>query len=289
MLKRKEKILCHIKKNGFGIEIGPSHAPIAPKKEGYQVHILDHMNREQLVEKFRPHNVSLENIEEVDFVWNGEHYSQLTGKVKFYDWVIASHVLEHTPDFIGFLNECDSIMKDDAVISLAIPDKRYCFDHFRPATGISKIIDSHFRKDKMHTAGTVAEYFLNIVHMNGKIAWDCGSHGIYNFRHSLEEARSEIERVKNTKEYIDVHSWVFTPHSFRLMIHDLYCLGFIPFQELSFFSTVGCEFFVTLGRKGKGLAHSRIEMLKKIESEISSPSYLMAWLIFLKKYLTPLK
>src|SRR6266850_1470518 len=146
-MDRKDKALLHIDKNGHGIEIGPSHNPLAPKKEGYNVHIIDHLSREQLIAKYNDHQVNLENIEEVDFVWGGETYLELTGRPKYYDWIIASHVIEHAPDFIGFLIDCDEILKHDGVISLIVPDKRYCFDHYRPVTGISKIIDSHFQEN----------------------------------------------------------------------------------------------------------------------------------------------
>ena len=140
-MNREAKILSRIDKTGWGVEIGPSHSPIVPKCAGYNVHVIDYMTKSQLIEKFKEHKVQFENIEEVDYVWTGGSYLSLTKKPKFYDWVIASHVIEHTPDLIGFLQDCDSILKDDGVLSLAIPDGRDCFDHFRPITGISKIID----------------------------------------------------------------------------------------------------------------------------------------------------
>lgn len=267
-MNRKEKVLRYINKNGHGIEVGPSHRPIAPKKEGYKSHIIDHMSREQLIIKYKDHHVNLENIEEVDFVWRGENYSQLTGKDKYYDWIIASHVIEHTPDLIGFLNDCDTILKDDGVISLVVPDKRYCFDHYRPITGISKIIDNHFQKTTIHTSGTVAEYFLNVVSKAGNIAWNSSATGKYNFVHSLENALQGMKSVLNENAYLDVHAWCFVPHSFRLIVHDLFCLGLIPFQEVGFFQTEGCEFYVTLARNGQGINRSRLEILDIIESEI---------------------
>ncbi|MDT8405684.1 MAG: methyltransferase domain-containing protein [Methylococcales bacterium] len=187
-MNRKEKILQHIDKDGYGIEIGPSHNPIASKKEGYKVQIIDHMSREELIKKYQDHGVNLGNIEEVDFVWQGEEYSELTSKSKYYDWIIASHVIEHAPDLIAFLNDCDTILKDEGVISLVIPDKRYCFDHYRPITGISKIIDNHFQKNRIHSPGTVAEYYLNVVAKQKKIAWDSNADGEYSFVHSLEDA-----------------------------------------------------------------------------------------------------
>jgi 2-polyprenyl-3-methyl-5-hydroxy-6-metoxy-1,4-benzoquinol methylase len=106
------------------------------KKQGFQVHVLDHCDKEALMKKYRRHEIAVENIEEVDFVWDGRPYTKLIGRRHIYDWIIASHVLERTTDLIGFLNDCDSLLKKAGVLSLAVPDKRYSFDHFRPITGI---------------------------------------------------------------------------------------------------------------------------------------------------------
>jgi predicted SAM-dependent methyltransferase len=259
---RKERILKHISKKGCGIEIGPSHRPITPKKEGYNVHNIDHLSREGLIEKYKNEDVNTKNIEEVDFIWEGQTYSELTGKHNYYDWVIASHVIEHVPDLIGFLNECDAILKDNGVISLVVPDKRYCFDHYRPITGISKLIDNHFQKAKVHSPGTVAEFILNTVSKSGNVTWNSSdTGGNYNFLHSLEDALQGMKSAKSRNEYIDTHAWCFIPHSFRLIIHDLFCLGLIQLQEV--------EFYVTLGRTGKGIDKSRLEMLAIVESEIN--------------------
>lgn len=125
------------------------------------------MTRTELLNKYKDYHVNLDNIEEVDFVWKGEKYSDLTGKKKYYDWIIASHVVEHIPDLISFFKGCDAILKDDGVISLAVPDKRYCFDHYRPITGISKIIDNYYQNIRIHTPGTAAEFYLNVVSKAG--------------------------------------------------------------------------------------------------------------------------
>ena len=110
----------------------------APKKQGLRVYVLDHCDKKALIEKYRRHEGNIENIEEVDFVWDGRSYTELIGRRHIYDWIIGSHVLEHTSDLIGFLNDCDSLLKKDGVLSLAVPDKRYCFDRFRPLSGIGR-------------------------------------------------------------------------------------------------------------------------------------------------------
>ena len=67
-MTREEIILSHIKRDGLGLEIGAGCAPGAPKKQGLRVYVLDHCDKKALIEKYRRHEVNIENIEEVDFV-----------------------------------------------------------------------------------------------------------------------------------------------------------------------------------------------------------------------------
>jgi hypothetical protein len=273
-MSRRENALKFINKRGPGLEIGPSINPLAPKKDGYNVHIIDHASREQLLDKYKNRNDNLENIEEVDFVWRGESYAELTGRKNYYEWIIASHLIEHVPDLIGFLKDCDGVLKEDGVISLVIPDKRYCFDHFRPISGLSQIIDSYYHKNRIHTPGSIIEYRLHRVRKSGKNSWDSSFSGTYNFTESLEgDIQNLYQSAVNETEYRDCHAWCFVPHSFRLIVHDLFSLGLIPFQEVSFSPTEGNEFYMALGRKGKGINKSRLEMLKIIDSECRLRDY----------------
>ena len=270
---KKEKILSCINREGKGLEIGPSVNPIAPKCEGYDVEIIDHLPKEKLVEKYTAHGnlkaKDINKIEEVDYVWQGQSYVELIGKIKYYDWIIASHLIEHTTDLINFINDCDELLKENGVLSLVVPDKRCCFDCYRPITGISQILDSHFNHNKIHTAGTVAEYFLNIVAKHGLIAWTAFQGGEVNLLHSEKDAVNGIDQVLRNNQYLDVHAWVFTPTSFRLIMNDLFLLGYIKLREISFFPTVGSEFFIILGRTGEGPGIDRLELLQKIDAEVS--------------------
>jgi SAM-dependent methyltransferase len=268
MTSRKDIILRDINAAGLGLEIGPSHNPVAPKKEGFRVHVMDHLSREGLVEKYKDHGVQLDNIEEVDFVWSGQSFKDLTGGERQYDWIIASHVIEHTPDLIGFLNECESILKPGGVLSLAVPDKRYCFDHFRPVTGLGKIIDAHLAKDTVHSPGNVAEYFMNVVAKDGNIAWNGDGPGEYRFLHGLKDASWGMQVVKEQKAYLDIHAWCFVPHSFRLLVQDLHALGLIQLQEHSYETTIGHEFFVTLATDSQKPQPERLDIVQSMNQEI---------------------
>jgi hypothetical protein len=237
------KILEYINKNKNGLEIGPSFRPVAPKKSGYNVKIIDHLDQNGLRQKYQDHNhkLDLDAIEEVDYIWSGEPLSEIIKET--FDWIIASHVIEHTPDLIGFLNQCELLLDQGGILSLAVPDKRYCFDYNRELTSISKIIDS--RGNKVHSPGTVAEYFLKVVSKDGQIAWDNDSKGNFQNVHSVQDAIKEMQQAQSGI-YVDVHAWVFTPDSLQIILHDLYSLGLINMKIKKIWDTVGHEFFMTL-------------------------------------------
>lgn len=123
-MSRIDKALHAIRRDGLGLEIGPSHNPMAPRKAGFNVHTLDHLDAEGLRRKYANHGVNVDDIEDVTFVWNGEPLHELVGGTAIYDWILASHVIEHTPDFVDFVQECEKLLKPDGCLTLVIPDKR---------------------------------------------------------------------------------------------------------------------------------------------------------------------
>jgi hypothetical protein len=228
-----------------------------------------HCDKQALIEKYRPHGINVDNIEEVDFVWDGRSYTELIGRRHVYDWIVGSHVLEHTTDLIGFLNDCDSLLKKEGVLSLAVPDKRYCFDHFRPLAGIGRVIDAACSPQKIHSAGIAAEYFLTVVSKGDRSAWNPNDKGEFKLVHSLDQAKQAIRDVADQGSYLDVHEWCFTPTSFRLMMRDLFELGFIQLKELAFHPSQSSEFYIALSRAGALPPGTRLHLFKEIPREQS--------------------
>lgn len=270
---RYKKMLLGIRKDQLGLEIGPSHRPIAPKKEGYQVEILDYLTKEELIEKYKSHHVNINAIEEVDYVWKGGSYSQLTGKKEYYDYILSSHSIEHSTNFIEFLRDCSSMVKNNGVISLAIPDKRQCFDHFRQVTTIGMVMDDYFQGKEYHSPGVVGEYLLNSVKRNKNLSWDKKRFqknwsASFEFIHSYSYVSECIKDVLDKETYMDIHHYVFTDASFCLLILDLGVLGFIDLVVERCFKTVGNEFIVTLKKTKEEIRpdyKKRMKLLKKIK------------------------
>lgn len=264
-MSRVAKALFALNREGLGLEIGPSHNPVAPKSQGFNVHILDHASAAELRAKYAGHahfGVKVENIEEVDFVWTGQPLPVLIGRESCYDWIIASHVIEHVPDFVSFLQQCESLLKPEGRLSLIVPDKRYCFDHFNALTSTGALLDAFAEKRKKPSVGKVFDHIANATKRNGVIAWDAKTSGIFDLIHSFAQAKEMWERAQTSPDYIDVHCWRFTPESFHLSLNDLQGLGLTRLGIVEEFETCGCEFYVTLGRVDEVIEQDRLQALK---------------------------
>lgn len=110
-MNRNDRIKSMFDTSGFGLEIGPSYNPLLPKAEGYNVETVDHASAEKLREKYRTLEGAAERIEDVDYISDGGPLSELIGISKPYDFIFGSHVIEHVPDFVRFLQSCHALLK----------------------------------------------------------------------------------------------------------------------------------------------------------------------------------
>ncbi len=253
--------------SGKGLEIGPSHNPIAPKRDGYDVEIVDHLNQDQLREKYADQGVDTSKIEPVDFVWNGEPLDQLIGKKSYYDWIVASHLMEHVPNPISMLQQCHEILKPSGVLSLVIPDKRYCFDYFRPISSTGDLLDAYEQSRTRPSRGQMFDHFASAASRKGAISWGRdGKGGADSLIHDLTFA-VEIYASKGS-EYVDVHCWGFTLSSFELIMADLKVLGLTWFVIKECFDTEAGEFYVSLVKEPNEIQTSRLHSLFGIEADL---------------------
>lgn len=141
------------------LEIGPSYQPVYAKKEGWNVDIVDHLPKSELIKKMAGQNIDA--IEEVDFICTGR-YSDAIPHRNYYDVIMGAHIIEHMLDLIDFFDDCDKLLTKDGIVKLIIPDCRYEFDCFREITSLRSVIDTHYwktdKKMSAHTIGTLAEY-----------------------------------------------------------------------------------------------------------------------------------
>src|SRR6185312_15045331 len=105
------------------------------------------------------------------------------------DYVLASHVMEHVPDFLGWLESNLKLLKVGGRIAVAFPDKRYCFDIKRRSTCISDILCAYLEKRKKPTFQQICDHFWNVCKVTPISAWD-GTVNAFNaeYIHSREGA-----------------------------------------------------------------------------------------------------
>jgi SAM-dependent methyltransferase len=248
---------------GAGLEIGPSHNPLVPKSAGLNIRIADHLDRAGLVAKYEGYRPT-GRIEDVDFVLGPGPLTDFISER--FDYILASHVAEHTVCLICFLNECEKLLQPGGQLSLAIPDRRFCFDHFRERSALGRVIDVHDAGHSVHTRGSVLEHNLNMVDKAHAVAWFAAAPGALRWRVPLEAVLERAGKAADG-EYVDTHNWVMTPSHFRLLLHDLHLLGFIGLRESSFTDTVDHEFFLTLSQDGCGPDVSRNELVRRSAAE----------------------
>ena len=124
---RSETLRSMFVNAGKGLEIGPSHNPLMPKAAGFNVEILDYLDAEGLRRKYAAAGIDVSAVEEVDYIADGRSMTEVIGQRQRYDSIVASHVIEHVPDFVAFLNDCEALLKPGGSLVLAVPDKRCCF------------------------------------------------------------------------------------------------------------------------------------------------------------------
>ena len=234
-----------ITKQDRALEIGPSLNPIVPKAEGYDVAVLDHVDQAGLVAKYAVYGLDTSVIEPVDFVWHGGSLAETVRHAQ-YDAIVAAHVIEHAPDFAGFLADCSAILAPAGALYLIVPDKRYCFDFFQPLTDVAKVLGDRRAK---RTGHSFESYYRAAAHVNNPhmIAWDQRGLTDPRFPHGEPKAmRYFAERSSASTQYEDTHANYFTPMSFMMLVDELRYLGEIDLEVTLLTRARGCEFLAVL-------------------------------------------
>jgi SAM-dependent methyltransferase len=229
-----------------GLELGPLANPVVSRGMG-DVRYLDHVDTNALTARYATHDgFDVDAIVPIDYVSNGSIRDAVGDDAPF-DYVIASHVIEHVPDLIAWLDDIRSVLRDDGVLSLAIPDHRRCFDALRSPSVTADVVHAHLTGATVPSPRQVFDHYSSAVAWHGFIAWEEEPPFAELVRvHSESEALQNATAAVGDAEYQDVHCWVFTPASFARLYAALQRLDLVPFSLERCSETIGGEFFVTL-------------------------------------------
>ncbi|MBT8114006.1 MAG: class I SAM-dependent methyltransferase [Arenicella sp.] len=235
--------------NLTGIEIGPLVNPIVTHDMS-NVKYVDRASTAELREWYcQDKDINVDDIMEIDYVWGDQSLSEATDGKEQFDYCIASHVIEHIPDLITWLEEISSILKVGGTASFAVPDKRYTFDILRSVTTPAEVIDCYLRKLRRPSFRHIYDHFSNHVDVEINDVWDA------NFDASqlrpgwsAEQAFAACRDALDNDKYVDSHCSVFTEDSFFELLTTVSALGLLGFRVKRNFpvSRGRFEFFVQL-------------------------------------------
>ena len=228
------------------LEIGPLAAPILTDKS--KVKFADFCSREELIARHKGNGDEFVNrIPNIDFIWSGGPLPRDLIDYAPVDLILASHLIEHVPDFIGWFQSAAKLLSPRGVISLAIPDKRQSFDYHRAPSSVGDIVEAHVTGQTRPSLRHVIDQRQYAVRYNGKNSWNeaVGAESLKKVFDAPQVVRDFISKWE-TSEYIDTHCWVFTPDSFVSMVAELSRLSFLSVEIIGLPIPLGSEFVVHL-------------------------------------------
>jgi SAM-dependent methyltransferase len=232
-----------------GLEIGPLSRPLVDKRDGYRVKYVDHDSTEALRTRFAddPH-VRPEDIAEIDFVIrDGAGPLELINEC--FDYIIASHVFEHVPNPIRWLQEMYALLNPNGILSLIIPDRRFIFDIIRPQSSLGEWLESYYTGRQRPTFSNVFDQNYYWRQTDPAAVW-AGKFDPWR----LDAPKSKAETLWYAKhtlsqsDYLDVHCNIVTDTEFAFLFSGLKDYDLTRFALLSLrpCEPNDIEFFVRL-------------------------------------------
>ncbi len=228
-MDRREQILRHVPlTSGLGLEIGPLDSPLVTHADAPVLYV-DHASTEDLEAKYAD-DPEVDHVVPVDVVWGDRRLRDALGERRAH-WAVASHIIEHVPNLMGWLAEIGEVLVPGGVLSLAVPDKRFSFDAKRRETDVSDFVEAALTERTRHTVAATYDFWARILPVDTAAVW-AGTGGVDevpdNRGLGLEKS---YESLKNA-DYRDVHGSVFTPQSMLEVLNELVEMDLLPAFEI---------------------------------------------------------
>lgn len=227
-----------------GIEISPLYRPTVLKSHS-DVYYTDYTSAEDSRKKHADYEH--DEIMDIDFIWKpGKRLVDCTPSDIKFEWAIASHVFEHVPNPIGWLLEVFEVLKPGAVLSLALPHKKFCFDFFRRDTDTADLVDSWIRGQIIPSPRQLFDFLTCSINWTPDVKLFENADRPY----TDEQALDFIINSWTTGTYLDAHCSVFSPESIIPIFQQITRIGILNI-ELSDVIIGQGEFFIKMTKLGE--------------------------------------
>jgi SAM-dependent methyltransferase len=242
----RQSLLARLSAGGSVLEIGPFDQPVT---RGVNVKYFDVMDQQSLALRARELGRNEEGCPHIDYISDRGDLSVITEE-KF-DSVISSHCIEHQPNLIRHLNQVFEVLRAGGRYYVIVPDKRFTFDHYLPLTRVSEVLAAHTEARDVHPSGSIIAHYAETTHNSPWRHWIGLHQPPRAFPPYAERLRSALALVsKGNSDYVDVHSWCFTPPSFLTTLKTLSEMNMTGFQiERVYGTPFGSNEFIAVLRK----------------------------------------
>ena len=224
--KYKSALLRYISPGEMqGLEIGAFDLPFIAPGEG-NVEFLDYATSEELRAQARSaEGHSPEFVAPVNYVATLGDWAEAPDA--HYDWIAAAHVIEHAPSMIDWLRTAARKLKNDGILFLVIPDRRYTFDYFRPESTLGKILQDHFLGKVRPGPAEVFDSHYYTRDLDPDDLWKKRKSIVFD----PQPAIGAIDIMSSAEDqYVDVHCNIFSQASFAIIMDALCSEGYVPFE-----------------------------------------------------------
>ncbi len=122
--------------SGEGLEIGALHNP-TEMRHGTKIRYVDILSKEEAIS--RHPELDPAKIVPVEYVEDGFSLPSFSDQTQ--DFLVASNVLEHSPDPLGTILGWSRVLRMGGRLLLSVPIAGRCFDRSRPITPIQHFVD----------------------------------------------------------------------------------------------------------------------------------------------------
>jgi SAM-dependent methyltransferase len=173
---------------GSGIEIGALHAPLRLPK-GTRALYVDKFPTDFLKSQYP--ELSGRKFVNVDIVDDGECLATIADGSQ--DFVIANHFVEHCQDPIRAIGNMVRVLREDGILYIALPDKRFTFDQDRPVTTVEHLLSDY----RCGPAGSRRDHLEEWFRLVNKIE-------------DYVERENAVDKALQSEDHIHYHVWTQT-------------------------------------------------------------------------------
>jgi SAM-dependent methyltransferase len=274
-LTRKAQAYIDPKKRG--LEVSPYFDPFVSKSD-FKVAYTDYIDTETIRAKAAGNpELRGQDVPEVDFVWHpGRTLAECAPHETRFDYVVASHVMEHVPNPIGWVNELLSTLKIGGHVVLFLPDRRYTSDYYRAETHFYQAVQWWLEQPSVPTPGQVLDFMSTAFSKDHDTVIEKSPDGMpfgttrpYTDTNAVDFAAF----VHKHNNYLDIHCSVWTSSSFGPLFERLVGIDILNVEIVEVVDDEG-EFLAVLRKKGepKRLPPSLPQAVSDVSLDYAAPS-----------------